>query len=262
MQGISLRAEPPVPAPALEMQLDVFGHEPQEEPEVTAQAELQSELLAAAAGAGMERAPVFEEAANHPDAASEWEEADSAVIDPQKEPEIGWETHDVEPEKAQAAPNKPQPDETAAETMQDEFAQNDQEPDFQQAADQSTELIDSEKFVFVRPARKAVSHPIGTDSSERQKFTLESLAALEPEHQKAVLRKSEIPDIAAAFTGADETTRETLLNAMPRRIKQNVLDAMHYLGPVSQTDTDAATNKLAEISRALRIARRGGEGDD
>lgn len=162
-------------------------------------------------------------------------------------------------------PAQPQAEEADPPQMPDEIGGAD-DADEPQASDSENpadheDIIDSEKFVFVRPARKSINIKADKDSPLEHEITFGDIAHIGQDKLKAVLRKAPVNDIAAALSGADETVSEALMNAMSRRAKENVLDVMKYLGPVSQADTDAARNKLAEISAEIIKAGEGGEAD-
>lgn len=117
--------------------------------------------------------------------------------------------------------------------------------------------IDSEKYVFVRPARKAAPVVAKEDGSVIKETGIEFIASLGQSELKTVLRKAKIEDIAQALSGASEDTTEAIINALPRRSREKVLEVKKYLGPVPKEEVDKAAARLLNI--AQEAAREGSE---
>lgn len=111
----------------------------------------------------------------------------------------------------------------------------------------------SEKFVFVRPTVKNVNIPRnGTDNGD---INFEDIQFLKPEVIKVVAKKADIKDISAALTGADSAVADVFMNAMSNRLKEKVLDAMRYLGPVPQSECDDARERIAKLASRVNSER-------
>jgi flagellar biosynthesis/type III secretory pathway protein FliH len=167
-------------------------------------------------------------------------------------------------ENTQSTDNNLENDETA-------IAEATDEADFKKEADnlanpikaddeeyiENNENLNSEKFVFVRPARK----PALKAGANKQAISFENFEKLPTSTIKAISKKADIEDITAALSGADEEIVSTFMAALPRRTKEKVLDVMKYLGPVPQSDVDAARQRLANIAADIEKARERDETD-
>lgn len=119
----------------------------------------------------------------------------------------------------------------------------DAEEDYQYEAEDEKNC---EKFVFVRPSKRSAA--LSTNADAGGGFIFTGLAQLDQMSLKAILRKTEINDIVAALNGVDEDIKSTFVNALTRRMKEKVLDAIKYLGPVQQQEIDAARNRIVQIA--------------
>lgn len=119
--------------------------------------------------------------------------------------------------------------------------------------------IDSEKFVFVRPARK--SAPITAQGARNGELSFGDLEKLSPAVLKALTRSAEIKDIATALNGAADGVAGALMGSLTRRMKENVLDVIKYLGPVPQAETSEARERLVALAGGILERRERGGND-
>lgn len=115
------------------------------------------------------------------------------------------------------------------------------------------EMVQSEKYVFIRPSVKSVKIP--KNDSDNEKFAFSEIKYLSQEILKAVVKKVNIKDLSAALNGADEDIISSLMNAMSNKNREKVLDAIKYLGPIPQPEIDAARKRIAEIAYEMSQKR-------
>lgn len=147
----------------------------------------------------------------------------------------------------------------AAQTIDEDTAQNDEENDEENDEMQNNggeeDRLTEEKFVFVRPARKKLilSKNNGGDTAN---LKFEDLPEFLQSNLKLLIKKADMKDITAALSGADEGLSEMFLNAMPRRNRQKVTEALKYLGPIPEQEADSAKKKLILLAEKINIDGR------
>jgi hypothetical protein len=164
-------------------------------------------------------------------------------------------------EPAQGSPDE-QTGENSAFRKHDEHDEQDNDDEAESAEKTENEQkVKNEKFVFVRPTRKPLKISAIAGGDGRQKIDFNDLSQLDQDSLKAISRKAEIKDIAAALSGAGDNVTSVLMGSLTRRIKEKVLDAMKYLGPVPQTEIDDARDRITALAADTLKARERDESD-
>lgn len=97
----------------------------------------------------------------------------------------------------------------------------------------------------------------GAAEDDGDVFSSSRLAQLPPRALQRLFRSVRLHDLALAMKGMGGSEGETLREAMPRHMRENVEHEMEFLGPVRPSDVQQAQRRVAGAVRRLRA---GGEG--
>lgn len=111
---------------------------------------------------------------------------------------------------------------------------------------EKSENSQDEKFVFLNPKAKKSRR-----LCEDEGFTIEDIADFNKDDLKALLKKLEPKDIAAALQNESEETKNTYLSALTPKTKQKVSEAVTYLGPYPDEEVKRAKEQLIKTAESL-----------
>ncbi|MDI6785964.1 MAG: flagellar motor switch protein FliG [bacterium] len=124
-----------------------------------------------------------------------------------------------------------------------------------------------------RTTEKAILEGLGEEDPElveeikKRMFVFEDITLLDDRSTQRVLREVEIPDLALALKGVDETIKDKIFNNMPKRAAAMLKDELEFMGPVRAKDVEDAQQKVVNVIRQLEesgdiIIARGGKGGE
>lgn len=124
-----------------------------------------------------------------------------------------------------------------------------------------------------RATEKAILEGLGEDDPElveeikKRMFVFEDITLLDDRSTQRVLREVEIPDLALALKGVDETIKDKIFSNMPKRAAAMLKDELEFMGPVRAKDVEDAQQKVVNVIRQLEesgdiIIARGGKGGE
>ncbi|MBU1153162.1 flagellar motor switch protein FliG [bacterium] len=124
-----------------------------------------------------------------------------------------------------------------------------------------------------RATEKAILESLTEDDPElveeikKRLFVFEDITMLDDRSIQRVLREVDIPALALALKGVDETIKDKIFNNMPKRAAAMLKDELEFMGPVRAKDVEDAQQKVVNIIRQLEesgdiIIARGGKGGE
>ncbi|MBU2599782.1 flagellar motor switch protein FliG [bacterium] len=124
-----------------------------------------------------------------------------------------------------------------------------------------------------RATEKAILESLTEDDPElveeikKRLFVFEDITMLDDRSIQRVLREVDIPALALALKGVDETIKDKIFNNMPKRAAAMLKDELEFMGPVRAKDVEEAQQKVVNIIRQLEesgdiIIARGGKGGE
>jgi flagellar motor switch protein FliG len=124
-----------------------------------------------------------------------------------------------------------------------------------------------------RATEKAILEGLGEEDPElveeikKRMFVFEDITLLDDRSTQRVLREVEIPDLALALKGTDETIKDKIFSNMPKRAAAMLKDELEFMGPVRAKDVEDAQQKVVNVIRQLEesgeiIIARGGKGGE
>lgn len=135
--------------------------------------------------------------------------------------------------------NNKQLDDVKEDQLDEDFDEDEQE-DFQNEIDEN-----QEKFVFINPINKKSKFKASTGDD----LTVEDIAQFDKDDLKAIIKKIDPRDLATTLSKESQTVVSAITAIMTRKNKDKVLEAIKYLGPVSETEVDEARQKLINIAK-------------
>jgi len=124
-----------------------------------------------------------------------------------------------------------------------------------------------------RATEKAILESLTEDDPElveeikKRLFVFEDITMLDDRSIQRVLREVDIPALALALKGVDETIKDKIFNNMTKRAAAMLKDELEFMGPVRAKDVEDAQQKVVNIIRQLEesgdiIIARGGKGGE
>lgn len=109
----------------------------------------------------------------------------------------------------------------------------------------------TERYIFDELGK---SDPTLSSDIRKLMFVFEDIVSLDDMTIQRVLRDVEQHDLAVAIKGSSEEIKETLLNNISTRARENILSDIEYLRNIRMKDVEAAQQKIVDIIRTLEEA--------